>query len=79
MKKAILAIVLSAFVLFLNAPLMAQKSGGTGKGVRAEKVPVKYSSAAAFTDGNGVWIEWETEVESNNLGFYVYRTSGDYT
>jgi len=79
MKKAILAIVLSAFVLFFNAPLLAQKSDATGKGVRTGKVSVKYSSAAAFTDGNGVWIEWETEVESNNLGFYVYRTSGDYT
>ena len=79
MKKGILAIVLSAFVLFLNAPLTAQKSERTGKGVRAEKVPVKYNNTAAFTDGNGVWIEWETEVESDNLGFYIYRTSGDST
>ena len=63
--------------LFLNIPLQAQKSTGKGKTVKSGKASVKYSSANAFTDGNGVWIEWETEAESDNLGFYVYRISDD--
>ncbi len=33
--------------------------------------------AEAFSDGNDVWLEWETEFELGNLGFYVYRVVGD--
>ncbi len=37
---------------------------------------MKYSSTEAFSDGRGVWLEWKTEIESRNLGFYVYRIVG---
>ncbi len=79
MKKGLSAIFIFGLALFLNAPLLAQKGIGTGKSVKAEKVSVRYASAEAFTDGNGVWLKWQTEVESNNLGFYIYRISGDST
>jgi hypothetical protein len=79
MKKGLSAIFIFGLALFLNAPLLAQKGIGTGKSVKAEKVSVRYGNAEAFTDGNGVWLKWQTEVESNNLGFYIYRISGDST
>ena len=34
---------------------------------------VKLKSAVAFSDGNGVYIRWQTEYENKNLGFYLYR------
>ncbi len=78
MKKSLSIIFILGLTLFLNIPLQAQKAVGKGKTVRVGKVSLKYSNAEAFTDGSGVWIGWETEVESDNLGFYVYRISGDF-
>lgn len=74
MKRGLLTIVLLGCVVLLNTSLSAQKSIGMHKGFKTEKVSLKYANVAAFTDGNGVWIEWQAEVETNNLGFYVYRT-----
>lgn len=34
---------------------------------------VKLRSAEAFSDGNGVYLRWQTEHENRNLGFYLYR------
>lgn len=78
MKKGLSGIFILAFTLFLNAPLLAQRSKRTKLTLPAQ-VSVKYSETQAFSDGNGVWIEWQTEVESNNLGFYVYRISAGQT
>ena len=33
----------------------------------------KFAVADAFTQGQGVWVHWQMEVEQSNLGFYVYR------
>jgi hypothetical protein len=76
MKKGLSAIFILGLALFLNVSLQAQKSR-TGRIVITEKASVKYGGVEAYTDGNGVLIEWQTEVESNNLGFYVYRISGN--
>jgi hypothetical protein len=78
MKKGLSIIFILGLVLFLNVSSQAQKTIGKGKTVKTGKVSLKYNSADAFTDGNGVWIEWETEAESENLGFYVYRISNDF-
>lgn len=34
---------------------------------------VRFAVADAFTQGQGVWVHWQMEIEQNNLGFYVYR------
>lgn len=36
---------------------------------------VKLQSAAAFSDGNGAYIHWQAEFETQNTGFYIYRVS----
>lgn len=79
MKKALSLTFILGFALCLNVPLSAQLVGGKSRAVKPEKVSVKYANAKAFTDGNGVWIEWETEAETNTLGFYVFRVSGGVT
>ena len=40
---------------------------------------VKLKSAAAYSDGNGVYIRWQTEYENKNLGFYLYRVGAKGT
>lgn len=79
MKKSLSIIFILGLAFSLNISLRAQKISGKGKTVKTEKVGVKYGNADAFTDGNGVFIEWQTEAELNNLGFYIYRISGDST
>lgn len=84
MKKIISLLVI--FVLSLTAilPVFSQKS----RSIRLNKVSepktlsqsdTKLSRAEAFTDGNGVFIQWEAEYETKNLGFYVYRVGGKGT
>jgi Peptidase family C25 len=36
---------------------------------------VEFGKTTVLTDGNRVWLEWNTESEVNNLGFNVYRVS----
>ena len=78
MKKIISLLVTAAFCLTAILPAFPQKL----KNVSVKKVSetktlpqsdTKLSRAEAFTDGNGVFIQWEAEYETNNLGFYVYR------
>ncbi len=65
-------------------PVFSQKK----QGVSLKKVPapklmpqfeVKLRSAEAFSDGNGVYIQWQAETETQNLGFFVYRVGGKGT
>ena len=77
MKKSIAILVLLSFGLLFTAPISAQKADKFPKIQNLEKVSVKYKSIDAFSDGNGVWLTWETASESGNLGFNIYRSSGN--
>lgn len=80
MKKGLLIFALLGIVLFSDVPLSAQKTSVSGRDVKSKKASVKYATAEAFTDGSGVWIEWQTEAESSqNIGFYIYRVVGGNT
>lgn len=35
-----------------------------------------FDSVRAFSDGNGVLVEWQMSLETDNAGFYVYRMDG---
>lgn len=74
MKKGFVLLVLLNLVLLLNSFVSAQKIGmkiNAGFG----RSPVKFARTEAVSDGQGVLIEWETEFESRNLGFYIYRVT----
>lgn len=78
MKKVLITLVLACFILSSATFVAAQRFPGLRKLPKAEKVGVKYNKIQAFSDGRGgVWLEWETGSESNNLGFSVYRVGGD--
>lgn len=74
MKRLFLTILLAIFS-FANLPISAQNSKPTNRTANLLKNSVKYSSLNAYSDNQGVWLEWKTASEIKNLGFYVYRIS----
>lgn len=75
MKNLFLITLMILTLSAVGLPVSAQLVRGTKTSVQAIKNPIRYQSTNAYTDGRGVWIEWKTEFESNNLGYYVYRTN----
>jgi len=78
MKKIIAFSIIVILCLTANLPVFSQKN----KSVSIKKIPapknlpqsnVKLSSAEAFSDGNGVYLRWQAEFETQNAGFFVYR------
>lgn len=56
-------------------PVLAQQRQSlTASNPLSQRAPL-FTSTAAFTDGNGVWLEWQTGIESEILGFHVYRVA----
>lgn len=52
-------------------------TAGDNSGSAEGSVPVELSSFTATRTQNGVLIRWHTETEINNLGFDVYRITGE--
>lgn len=72
--KRLLAATVVLFTIWINGfPITAQDSRVPGADERTVRNPVSYAKIGAFSDGNGVWLEWQTAFESDNLGFHVYR------
>lgn len=76
MKKLLVINLVILMILSVSLPISAQTLSGSKSNVRTLKNPVRYQTTGAFSDGRGVWLKWETDAESNNLGFYVYRVNG---
>ncbi len=77
MKRSLATLVLLSFCLLLTIPVSAQRLSKTNKTESLKKYQVQYNKIDAFSDGKGVWLQWETSYESGNLCFYVYRVVGD--
>lgn len=78
MKKIIILVIIAILCLTAILPVFSQKTRNVSvKKVSApKKLPqsnVKLNSAEAFSDGNGVYLRWQTETETQNLGFFIYR------
>jgi Peptidase family C25 len=80
MKKVFSLMIIAVLSLTAILPVFSQKikSDRTQK-VSTEKNPpqtdFKLSNAQAFSDGNGVFLQWQAEAENRNLGFFVYRVT----
>ena len=72
MKKTLLSVSLIILSLSVNAAVFGQKS--SVRSIRnSSKFSVKYNTVQAQSSGSGVLVKWQTESETGNLGFVVYR------
>lgn len=76
MKRIITLSLVMAFLCAASTPLGAQRIRDT----RTTKITVgaadagnRFGSVRAYSDGNGVLVEWEMAVETDNGGFYLHR------
>ena len=78
MKKIFSFLVIIILSLAANIAVFSQKTktARVNKTVKPKILPqsdVKLVSAEAFSDGNGVYLQWQAETEIQNFGFFVYR------
>ena len=71
MKKGLAFLVFS--ILVLSSSVFSQNLINSQ---RRQSSTVVYAGTRAFSDGRGVWLEWQTASETKNLGFFVYRQVG---
>lgn len=76
MQKIISTIIVTILCFSSMLPVSAQKNQGLATSNALSQRAKLFDSTAAFTDGNGVWVEWKTGVENEILGFRVYRVAG---
>jgi hypothetical protein len=75
MKRLLTATIL-LMATFAALPVFGQSAKALNADGKLNRNPVRYIGARAFSDGRGVWLEWKTEIETKNLGFYIYRIVG---
>jgi Peptidase family C25 len=76
--KKVLALLLFSILVF-NSSVFAQKGRTSGTKPLVQSSFVVYGGIEAFTDGAGVYLRWQTESETKNLGFLVHRAVGKST
>jgi len=74
MKKVTVGMIFLFLFLAVNFPASAQRTRDL-KNSRAAKI--KFIQTQALTDGQGVWLEWQMALETNNLGFQIYKINGN--
>jgi hypothetical protein len=75
MKKTMIVVFTVVLSLLINSSVPAQKARSVDGNSKTQKSSVKYSFINAFFDGRGVYLQWQTEYEKKNFGFFVYRIS----
>lgn len=74
--KKVTAYFLFSLLMF-NSAVFGQKTRSPRINTDTRSGFVTFSAAQAFSDGRGVWLEWQTSSETKNLGFYIYRQTAD--
>ncbi len=77
MKKIMATACLVVFSLLINSSAAAQTVNFDKKTRKTVDSSVKFAAVEAVSDGAGVFLKWQTESETKNSGFLVYRVSGD--
>lgn len=73
MKKVSIVLAVLSLIFTTGFSTSAQGVKESSKFVRSKKLPVEFGKIRAFTDGRGVWLEWQMTSETDNLGFTVER------
>ena len=74
MKKGLAFLVFSLVVL--SSSVFSQNLRSSQTDSRLQNAMTVYAGTRAFSDGRGVWLEWQTSSETKNIGFYLYRQVG---
>ncbi|REJ78308.1 MAG: hypothetical protein DWQ47_02275 [Acidobacteria bacterium] len=74
MNRPILILILIS--LLVPAAAFAQKNARNSSEKRFSDDSTVFGRVEALSEGNGVFVRWETSLERDNLGFEVYRNSG---
>lgn len=75
MRKFLTIVGLFVFCFALNSMVFGQQNRAAQFGPQTKSI-VQIARAEAFSDGNGAWLHWQTEIESGNLGFNIYKITG---
>lgn len=74
MKKIVTVAMLITFVFSACIPGFAQNTKPTSSpGSLVKSGSVQFDRVEAFSDGQGVLIQWQMMSETRNAGFYLYR------
>lgn len=76
MKKGLAILVFSILVFSSSVFAQGLRSLDKSQQKSVQKSIVVYAGTRGFSDGRGVWLEWQTSSETKNLGFMVYRLVG---
>lgn len=76
MKRVITLVCLIVLSLLINSTLEAQNFRSPRRTEKTQIPAVRYVSVEAVSAGQGVYLKWETDSETKNLGFLIYRVSG---
>lgn len=76
MKKVFASLFLVTLTFFPGLPAVAQHLKAINKFPKPPGAPVVFFNVRAWSEGKGVWIEWEIARETNNLGFSVCKIVG---
>lgn len=77
MKKFFAFVVLTTFVFSPLFDALGQKARKTSQLPKKTESSVEIRRADAFSDGNGVWLRFQTENDKNVIGFNIYRLNGN--
>jgi Peptidase family C25 len=73
MKKRFSMLAIIAILSTFSVVSFAQKQKSLAK---SQIAVAEFGKTSVLSDGNGVWLEWNTDSEFNNLGYNVYRIEG---
>lgn len=77
MKRIITLSLVAAILCAGAAPITAQRTRDTKTSkIKATDAANRFGPIRAYSDGNGVLVEWEMAVETDNAGFHVHRLNG---
>lgn len=81
MKKGFTFVILALLVLMPISTVSAQKKRGVNESVGSKKTQkvsaaeMKFGATQAFSEGAGVYLNWQTASEAKTVGFLVYRVT----
>src|SRR5215204_2042918 len=78
MKRIFSLGLISAVLFSFASPLAAQRAREVkSRNIKSPESANRFETVRAYSDGNGVLVEWQMTLETNNAGFIVFRLDGN--